>query len=276
MAAPIQLLLFLMGKSTPEWWQVAVGVLTILATLLGLAYSYRLYQKTLLEMRELRLKILERQRSLGLPEDQPEAPKLVKAAESHRARLHSVALDALGSLAALIALWLFPRPHPFPITFQDRMISAAATAFLGMLVFGRLRLLGRSHRIRSLASIASSTVVLWGFASLAFLFTGAFTISRVSVGAVLVDVIRGTQLTPEGQRLLFGHPSHLLDEALIEVGFRSDRIWTPESVKRNMYLLLGTCNLALLAAFTAFVSLFYLWRQRFATRQQAGAIEAIS
>ena len=260
-------------KGTLEWWQVVVGVLTIPATLLGLVYTYRLYQKTLLEMRELRLKILEHQRSLGLPEDQLE-PTISKPVERQKTPT-SVARDVLTSFVVLLTLLFIPRPHPFPVTFQERMISAAATAFLGMLAFERLRSLRRARRIRSLATLASYTVVVWGLASMAFLFTGAVAIVRVPVGAVYVDVIRGTELTPEGQRLFSERPIHLMDEALIKVGFQSDRIWTHQSVQRNALWFLGTYNLALLAAFIASVALFYLWRQQFAARQQAGVVKAM-
>jgi hypothetical protein len=263
------------SKGTLEWWQVVVGVLTIPATMLGLAYTYRLYQKTLLEMRELRLKILEHQRSLGLPEDQLEPPisKPVKRQEARSPT--NVARDAVTSFVVLLALWFIPRPHPFPVTFQESVISAAATAFLGMLAFERLRSLRRARKIRSLATLASFTVVVWGLASMAFLFTGAVAIVRVPVGAIYVDVIRGTELTPEGQRLFFERPYHMMDEALIKVGFQSDRIWTRQSVQRNALWFLGTYNLALLAAFIASVALFYLWRQQFATRQQASVVEAM-
>jgi hypothetical protein len=266
-----------MNGSNPQWWQVAVGVLTIPATLLGLMYTYRLYQKTKLEMHELKLKILEHQRALGIREDRPEP---VEATDGNTFRVartsQSVVRDRLGDVSVLLALLLIPRPQPFPISFAGSMISAAFTAAIAVVIFDRVRSRRRAREYSRLALIASISVIVCGFAVVAFFFTGAVTLTRAQIGTgAYVNVIKGTELTPEGRKLLMDRPYLTQGEALARVGFRSDRIWTARSVRRNAAWFLCAYNAALLAAFSVCVSLFSLWRERYAVRKQADVLDTL-
>jgi hypothetical protein len=77
-------------KSTAvPWWQVISGILAIPAALLGLMYTYRLYQKTNIEIRERYLSILEKERALGVAK-----PSLIVVEEgfSKRRRRESATL----------------------------------------------------------------------------------------------------------------------------------------------------------------------------------------
>lgn len=264
-----------MSAPNPEWWQVIAGTLTIPATLLGLVYTFRLYQKTQLEIRELRLKIVERQRALGLPESDlpPERPGAVfKSRRSHSA--HSLAMRILNGVMVFALLFAIPNLHAPQISAADRITSSLITAVAGVVIVYRLARVAERRDYRRLVVVAVTAVVATGLLWLAFLLMQAVympygPITTTRRGMVVI----GTRLTSAGAECLarFGGDRYY---ALQSVDFRPELIWTSESIRQIALVLLSMFSLALLSTVTAGAALFRLWRQLFIIREDIDALSS--
>ena len=83
---------------TPQWYEIATGIIAIPAALIGLAYSYLLIKKTRLEARKTELEILEKERQLAQITAVSEGARVAAPASEGRI--------ALLLLLRFVVLWL--------------------------------------------------------------------------------------------------------------------------------------------------------------------------
>lgn len=93
------------AAKSPQWYEVAAGVLAIPATLIGLAYSFVLIRKTSIESRKLKLEIREKEREFS--EDN------IETSEEHARAVGAAIRDSLVAsillrfalMYVVLALW---------------------------------------------------------------------------------------------------------------------------------------------------------------------------
>lgn len=94
----------------PTWWQTTVGVLSIPASIIGLAYSWVLIRKTRLEARKTELEIREKEQELaeGVPSSSPpnhsSSPLAIDLQSSELQRVHQVFLRVL-LIVVVLQVW---------------------------------------------------------------------------------------------------------------------------------------------------------------------------
>lgn len=246
------------------WWQVITGVLTIPATLLGLVYTFRLYQKTKLEIEELKLKIVERKRSLGIS-DEPITS--IEYAERHSGKalghVYATISVVFPDLLVFVGLLLIPRPNLVPITTATQYAAALVTAILAIAFWKQLRSYRSMRHYTELTFAATFGIIISGFAIVTFLFTMAVWVIRVpSEPGRTISVVAGRQLTDKGQQLLRQPPYLTPEQALKAVQFRPEALWDARTLRGRIILITVSFNVGLLALFGALASLIELRRLR--------------
>jgi hypothetical protein len=248
------------------WWQVATGLLAIPTALFGLAYTYRLYQKTQLESRELRLKIIERERQLGLAEILGLAETLLPEFElvdaepkSERGvgrRLFLGWWQAAWWLGLLL-LALAPRPSPHPITRGAILGSIIISVAVGSVL---VWLLGRRQGYGEawiLAAVFTAAIILSILGWFVYLYLSATRIVDIPIEGRAQQFVIGDNLTQAALRFYCSnleHPSAAPGGMLLDFGLDVDRVWTNSSVVFNSVFLLVAYNLALLATIVSILS----------------------
>ena len=282
------------------WWQIVTGILAIPAAMLGLVYTYRLYQKTQLEIRELHLKIIERERQLGVINSvRPEldvigsgpsygfvledVPKRLPShttfddTSSERDETPPAAKSAwrvnhdhlvwtsyvLGPLVVLLA----PRPSPFPISKTLGLTSAILFGLFAVIVV----MCFRRPRGRGAAWIVAAAATVSFIIAVASWITYA-TFDTLKVATLHgspnpIRIVVGNRLTPAAEHLLAAQPQLSVTELLYSLSLQPGAVWSAPSQWANAVWLLASFNLALLATFAFVLSVIHL---RLGRRLSAG------
>lgn len=90
---------------SPEWYEVATGVIAIPAALIGLAYSYLLIKKTRLEARKTELEIVEKERQLAQIASHAPSDLVAVVAPSRESRIILLLLLRFVVLYLILGAW---------------------------------------------------------------------------------------------------------------------------------------------------------------------------
>jgi len=256
------LLLQASGASMP-WWQVISGVLAIPATMLGLVYTYRLYQKTHLEMRRLELEITEKERELGLEKassPRPPNPDISRSntsepherSRSNDHRLYFILPVVGATIVSLGFAWVMPQPFSLgsPLGPAIRITSVALVAITILVSAMTLR----RKSAWFLAAVAIAAFILSMLAAFSFLYLRAQYVVRLDLPDETIEFLAGTTLSSSAKEYLATNPQLTKEELLKNFGFdNANKIWTPESIATIQRSLIG-----LYVAFIVLGSIFTL------------------
>lgn len=123
-----------MGQATPpQWWEIIAGILSIPATIIGVAYSYMLIQKTRLEVQKTRLEILEMEKKIrGKKKTQIISSE--KASSSKKSPIQKILLDIQAGENHLTNI-LLDVLSPFKTFQQDKStVSINGQRILGAVI----------------------------------------------------------------------------------------------------------------------------------------------
>jgi hypothetical protein len=253
------------GVATP-WWQLITGILAIPAALLGLVYTYRLYQKTHLEMRRLELEIIEKERQLQIPpvvkttrvRKRQRAQKINFETMFRRERLivRSYIVFIITSLVSIGFAWILPQPYA-----SDNSFHWTTTGGILLLV-GTVVLISSKYLKKKSPWFVSAIVITTFLLTVLFVFSyqyfrAQYVVRLPEYGGI--ELVTGTTLTPEAIELRKAYPDSSNEEFVRMFGIAAAKeIWTSESITFVQTSLILLYAISVILASVLIVSLFYL------------------